>query len=180
MTSINVAMSLTSFYQLNHWPKACVSSWFTGVFTVSGIIDSFVYHGQRAITKKRELGKFNWAFNQILPTSASYSIFRNFFWTTVDALESESSPSCKSISEPTSRYLCHNFCSGALYVPRANFKMAHLVYCYVISHSSKWNISEALHFLYTNSKDKCFLYLCKSLWEGCRLCVGYLWQVYFP
>ena len=29
-----------------------------GVFTVSGIIDSFVYHGQRAITKKRELGKF--------------------------------------------------------------------------------------------------------------------------
>ncbi|VAH48398.1 unnamed protein product [Triticum turgidum subsp. durum] len=35
-----------------------MSSCFTGVFTVSGIIDSFVYHGQRAITKKRELGKF--------------------------------------------------------------------------------------------------------------------------
>lgn len=30
-----------------------------GVFTVSGIIDSFVYHGQRAIKKKMEIGKFN-------------------------------------------------------------------------------------------------------------------------
>lgn len=30
-----------------------------GVFTVSGIIDSFVYHGQRAIKKKIEIGKFN-------------------------------------------------------------------------------------------------------------------------
>ncbi|KAL0802162.1 hypothetical protein Bca101_057338 [Brassica carinata] len=29
-----------------------------GVFTVSGIIDSFVYHGQRAIKKKMEIGKF--------------------------------------------------------------------------------------------------------------------------
>eukprot|EP00238_Polyblepharides_amylifera_P002301 CAMPEP_0196594442 /NCGR_PEP_ID=MMETSP1081-20130531/78422_1 /TAXON_ID=36882 /ORGANISM="Pyramimonas amylifera, Strain CCMP720" /LENGTH=311 /DNA_ID=CAMNT_0041918715 /DNA_START=334 /DNA_END=1269 /DNA_ORIENTATION=+ len=28
-----------------------------GVFTVSGIVDSFVYHGQKAIAKKSELGK---------------------------------------------------------------------------------------------------------------------------
>lgn len=31
-----------------------------GIFTVSGIIDSFVYHGQRAIKKKMEIGKFGW------------------------------------------------------------------------------------------------------------------------
>ncbi|KAH0920360.1 hypothetical protein HID58_028020 [Brassica napus] len=30
----------------------------TCIFTVSGIIDSFVYHGQRAIKKKMEIGKF--------------------------------------------------------------------------------------------------------------------------
>ncbi|CAJ1971782.1 unnamed protein product [Sphenostylis stenocarpa] len=30
-----------------------------GIFTVSGILDSFIYHGQRAIKKKMELGKFN-------------------------------------------------------------------------------------------------------------------------
>ncbi|KAL7116668.1 hypothetical protein ACP275_03G018500 [Erythranthe tilingii] len=30
-----------------------------GVFTVSGIIDSFVYHGQKAIKKKMEIGKFS-------------------------------------------------------------------------------------------------------------------------
>ncbi|CAI8585539.1 unnamed protein product [Vicia faba] len=30
-----------------------------GVFTVSGILDSFIYHGQKAIKKKMELGKFN-------------------------------------------------------------------------------------------------------------------------
>lgn len=30
-----------------------------GIFTVSGIIDSFVYHGHRAIKKKMELGKFS-------------------------------------------------------------------------------------------------------------------------
>ncbi|KAF7829920.1 endoplasmic reticulum-Golgi intermediate compartment protein 3-like isoform X1 [Senna tora] len=30
-----------------------------GVFTVSGILDSFVYHGQKAIKKKMELGKFS-------------------------------------------------------------------------------------------------------------------------
>lgn len=29
-----------------------------GIFTVSGIIDAFVYHGQRAIKKKMEIGKF--------------------------------------------------------------------------------------------------------------------------
>ncbi|XP_058747736.1 uncharacterized protein LOC131620621 [Vicia villosa] len=30
-----------------------------GVYTVSGILDSFIYHGQKAIKKKMELGKFN-------------------------------------------------------------------------------------------------------------------------
>eukprot|EP01018_Ginkgo_biloba_P033910 Gb_08844 [translate_table: standard] len=30
-----------------------------GIFTVSGIIDSFIYHGQRAIKKKIEIGKFS-------------------------------------------------------------------------------------------------------------------------
>ncbi|KAJ6811829.1 endoplasmic reticulum-Golgi intermediate compartment protein 3-like [Iris pallida] len=30
-----------------------------GLFTVSGILDSFIYHGQRAIKKKMEIGKFN-------------------------------------------------------------------------------------------------------------------------
>ncbi|XP_022013047.1 endoplasmic reticulum-Golgi intermediate compartment protein 3 [Helianthus annuus] len=30
-----------------------------GVFTVSGILDSFIYHGQRAIRKKIEIGKLN-------------------------------------------------------------------------------------------------------------------------
>ncbi|XP_020100527.1 endoplasmic reticulum-Golgi intermediate compartment protein 3-like isoform X1 [Ananas comosus] len=29
-----------------------------GVFTVSGIIDAFIYHGQRAIKKKMEIGKY--------------------------------------------------------------------------------------------------------------------------
>lgn len=32
---------------------------FPGVFTVSGILDSFIYHGQKAIKKKMELGKFS-------------------------------------------------------------------------------------------------------------------------
>lgn len=30
-----------------------------GVFTVSGIIDGLIFHGQNAIAKKIELGKFN-------------------------------------------------------------------------------------------------------------------------
>ena len=30
-----------------------------GVFTVSGLIDSFIFHGARAIKKKMELGKLN-------------------------------------------------------------------------------------------------------------------------
>ncbi|XP_042494937.1 endoplasmic reticulum-Golgi intermediate compartment protein 3-like isoform X1 [Macadamia integrifolia] len=30
-----------------------------GVFTVSGIVDSFIYHGQKAIKKKMDLGKFS-------------------------------------------------------------------------------------------------------------------------
>lgn len=31
-----------------------------GIFTVSGIIDAFIYHGHRAIKKKIEIGKFSW------------------------------------------------------------------------------------------------------------------------
>ena len=30
-----------------------------GVFTVTGIIDAFIYHGHRAIKKKMELGKLS-------------------------------------------------------------------------------------------------------------------------
>ena len=30
-----------------------------GVFTVSGIVDSFVYHGHKAIKKKMDLGKLS-------------------------------------------------------------------------------------------------------------------------
>ena len=30
-----------------------------GVFTVSGIVDAFIYHGQQAIRKKVDLGKFS-------------------------------------------------------------------------------------------------------------------------
>lgn len=29
-----------------------------GIFTIAGLIDSFIYHGQRAIKKKIEAGKF--------------------------------------------------------------------------------------------------------------------------
>lgn len=32
----------------------------SGVFTVSGILDSFIYHGHRAVKKKMEIGKFSW------------------------------------------------------------------------------------------------------------------------
>lgn len=30
---------------------------FSGIFAVAGIIDSFVYHGHKAIKKKMEIGK---------------------------------------------------------------------------------------------------------------------------
>ena len=30
-----------------------------GVFTVSGIVDSFIYHGQQVVRKKVDLGKFS-------------------------------------------------------------------------------------------------------------------------
>jgi hypothetical protein len=30
-----------------------------GVFTVAGILDAFIYHSEKAIRKKMELGKFN-------------------------------------------------------------------------------------------------------------------------
>lgn len=36
-----------------------------GIFTVSGIFDSFVYHSQRAIKKKMEIGKFSWLSNLV-------------------------------------------------------------------------------------------------------------------
>lgn len=45
-------MNLTFFPTILHLAS--------GVFTVSGIIDSFVYHGQKAIKKKMEIGKFSW------------------------------------------------------------------------------------------------------------------------
>ena len=31
---------------------------FAGVFSVAGIIDAFIYHGQRKMKKKVEIGKF--------------------------------------------------------------------------------------------------------------------------
>jgi endoplasmic reticulum-Golgi intermediate compartment protein 3 len=37
--------------------NACSSYVLAGIFTVAGIIDSFVYHGHRAIKKKMEIGK---------------------------------------------------------------------------------------------------------------------------
>ena len=44
----------------SHFPFSC---WLlavrAGVFTVSGIIDATVYHGQQAIKKKLELGKLS-------------------------------------------------------------------------------------------------------------------------
>lgn len=36
-----------------------------GVFTISGILDSIIYHGQKAIKKKMALGKFTWASVQL-------------------------------------------------------------------------------------------------------------------
>lgn len=32
---------------------------FSGIFTVAGIIDAFIYHGQKALKKKVEIGKFS-------------------------------------------------------------------------------------------------------------------------
>ncbi|KAL5994882.1 hypothetical protein ACLOJK_024939 [Asimina triloba] len=34
------------------------------VFTVSGIVDAFIYHGQRAIKKKMEIGKYSWIMSK--------------------------------------------------------------------------------------------------------------------
>lgn len=31
----------------------------SGVFTVAGIVDAFIYHGQKALKKKIEMGKFS-------------------------------------------------------------------------------------------------------------------------
>lgn len=52
-------------------PKPCLVVSFTtdgnsilfssGIFTVAGIVDSFVYHGQKALKKKVEIGKFIWS-----------------------------------------------------------------------------------------------------------------------
>ncbi|XP_074263000.1 uncharacterized protein LOC141585842 [Silene latifolia] len=36
-----------------------VSATIGGVFTVSGILDFFIYHGQKAIKKKMEIDKFS-------------------------------------------------------------------------------------------------------------------------
>ncbi|RZR97126.1 hypothetical protein BHM03_00026248, partial [Ensete ventricosum] len=46
------------FYDLSPI-KLRVSFRLSGIFTVSGILDSFIYHGQRAIKKKMEIGKFS-------------------------------------------------------------------------------------------------------------------------
>lgn len=45
-------------FDLMHNNDVCLLC--SGVFTVSGILDSFIYHGQRAIKKKMEIGKFSW------------------------------------------------------------------------------------------------------------------------
>lgn len=52
---VNFNQSKTSF--LHFLTNVCAIV--GGLFTVSGIIDSFVYHGHRAIKKKMELGKFS-------------------------------------------------------------------------------------------------------------------------
>ena len=48
-----------------------------GIFTIAGIIDSFVFHGQRAMKKKKmEMGKFGWFFSVlILCSSKTYLAF---------------------------------------------------------------------------------------------------------
>jgi hypothetical protein len=40
------------------WLTDLFSAWSSGIFTVSGIIDSFIYHGQKALKKKMEIGKY--------------------------------------------------------------------------------------------------------------------------
>lgn len=52
---VNFNQSKTSF--LHFLTNVCAIV--GGVFTVSGIIDAFVYHGHRAIKKKMEIGKFS-------------------------------------------------------------------------------------------------------------------------
>jgi hypothetical protein len=48
-----------------------------GIFTVAGIIDSFVYHGHRAIKKKMEIGKLGW-FQFSAHSQPSRSIVTNW------------------------------------------------------------------------------------------------------
>lgn len=55
--SLLIAVALSFFSLSFFWHKQCC---FSGVFTVSGILDSFIYHGQKAIKKKMEIGKFSW------------------------------------------------------------------------------------------------------------------------
>lgn len=52
---VNFGQTKTSFLHFLTSVCAIVG----GVFTVSGIIDSFVYHGHRAIKKKMQIGKFS-------------------------------------------------------------------------------------------------------------------------
>lgn len=59
----------------------------SGIFTVSGIIDSFIYHGQKALKKKMELGKFNWSFDgEFSSDIVQEEKTRNRFLTRVAAL----------------------------------------------------------------------------------------------
>lgn len=44
---------------LYHWLQLIL--YFPGTFTVAGIVDSFIYHGQKAIKKKMEIGKLRWS-----------------------------------------------------------------------------------------------------------------------
>nr|XP_043630864.1 endoplasmic reticulum-Golgi intermediate compartment protein 3-like [Erigeron canadensis] len=50
---VNYAETRTSF--LHFLTNICAIV--GGIFTVAGIVDSFIYHGQRALKKKREIGK---------------------------------------------------------------------------------------------------------------------------
>lgn len=56
---LNKFMRQVSFplSEFSHNRASCLLH--TGVFTVSGILDSFIYHGQKAIKKKMEIGKFS-------------------------------------------------------------------------------------------------------------------------
>lgn len=57
-TTLQVIFTEENASLLHLFTNACAI--IGGVFTVSGIIDTFIYHGHRAIKKKMELGKHSW------------------------------------------------------------------------------------------------------------------------